>query len=178
MARARGRRVAKKDVSVDILRVIARNARRLRESQAARRDALVMGFKEANPSSAIIDTPPILDTGRLSAMNDHLPPGSASPLDHQLPIACRPLTPSTGIPTSRHSLGPFNVTCSSCGALHWMEERLKRSSLISPQFGMCCNSGAVSFPSFPDPPEPLLSLLDGRNMSVGMSLLQSFSISH
>lgn len=184
MPRSRGRRVAKKDVPVDILRVVARNARRLRESQAAHSEASVAGFGEANPSSAIVDTPPILDPvpaspildpGRFSAMNDLLPPGSASPphFDPELPIACRPLTPSTGIPTSRHSLGPFNVVCSSCGALHWMEERLKRSSPLSPQFGMCCNSGALSFPSFPDPPQPLLSLLDGHNMTSGISHLRS-----
>ena len=106
----------------------------------------------------------MLDPVQLSTTNNPLLLGSTSShFDHKVPIACRPLIPSVGIFTCRHALGSFDVICSSCGALHWMEERLKNSSRRSPQFGMCCNSGAVSFPSFPDPPETLLSLLQDKS---------------
>jgi len=71
--------------------------------------------------------------------------------------------------SERHSLGSFTVVCPSCGALHWMEERLAQSSERSPKFGMCCKSGKISWPAMPDPPEPLRSLLDGTNQSNRMS---------
>src|SRR5436190_15697016 len=111
MARARGRKVAKKDVPVDVLRIVAQNACCLREAQVAHCQTLV-----TEPSSGI-DTPPILDPPfptspmldpvQLSAaMNNPFLPGSASHFDPQLPIACRPLTPSFGISTCRHALGP------------------------------------------------------------------------
>ena len=73
--------------------------------------------------------------------------------------------------SQRHSLGPFNVQCPLCHAVHWIEERLIRSSMTSPQFGMCCKSGKISWPAMLDPPEPLRSLLDGTNQSNGISSL-------
>ena len=37
-----------------------------------------------------------------------------------------------------HYLGKMNVKCGHCGALHWLDEQLSKSSKWSPKFGMCC----------------------------------------
>jgi hypothetical protein len=97
------------------------------------------------------------------------------PSIRELPIACRPLSTSNyPLSSQRHSLGSFTVQCPFCQALHWMEERLARSSIQSPKFGMCCNSGKIILPAPPEPPQPLKSLLDGNNQSNGTSPLSSF----
>ncbi|KAJ6517214.1 hypothetical protein C8R47DRAFT_952070, partial [Mycena vitilis] len=62
-------------------------------------------------------------------------------------------------PTARHNLGPMNVACQHCGALHWIEER--PSSEFAPKFGMCCNNGKVLLDRLSEPPEPLHRLLAG-----------------
>ena len=187
MTKRRSRRIAKQDVPPDILQIIKRRVHGFQKARASPMSVITdhIGSSIQQPTgqsnllSSAIDGPsaldpfptsPMPDPVRLSGANDPLLLGSAFPFDRKLPIACQLLIPSTGIATVRHTLGPFNVVCSYCRALHWMEERLKKSSPIYPQFGMCCNSGIVSFPSFPDPPEPLLSFLDGRNMTAGTSL--------
>jgi hypothetical protein len=58
-----------------------------------------------------------------------------------------------------HSLGALNVQCSSCTALHWLDERLAKSSRRKPLFGMCCLSGKISLPPIHQPPPELLDLL-------------------
>ena len=62
-----------------------------------------------------------------------------------------------------HNLGSFNVCCTECGALHWIEERLKSSSLRSPKFGKCCMSGKVSLFQYSAPPAELLRLYKGTH---------------
>ena len=64
-------------------------------------------------------------------------------------------------PCARHELGCMGVRCRWCGALHWMGEKLSRSSTNNPIFGMCCNSGKVQLPLLREPPVFLKSLLDG-----------------
>ncbi|KAJ7720111.1 hypothetical protein B0H16DRAFT_1739011 [Mycena metata] len=59
-----------------------------------------------------------------------------------LPAARRPYTEPAGC----HDLGHMDVKCSHCGALHWKDERVAKSSLANPQFGMCCNHGKVDLP--------------------------------
>ena len=44
----------------------------------------------------------------------------------------------------RHVLGRMNKACEHCGALHWVEERLKTSSVANPKFSNCCKHGKVS----------------------------------
>lgn len=61
----------------------------------------------------------------------------------------------------RHELGKMDVPCSSCGALHWMAERLSNSSDSTPVFGMCCNSGTVRLPPLSTPPRGLKNLYTG-----------------
>ncbi|EKM74497.1 hypothetical protein AGABI1DRAFT_47875, partial [Agaricus bisporus var. burnettii JB137-S8] len=58
----------------------------------------------------------------------------------------------------RHSLGPMNVACAHCGALHWIGEKLARSSDHSPKFGMCCHEGQISLPQRQDPPRHIQEL--------------------
>src|SRR5579859_5646543 len=78
--------------------------------------------------------------------------------------------------THRHSLGSFNIQCPSCHAFHWIDERLTKSTVGTPSFGMYCNSGKVSWPMISDPPEPLRSLLDGTNQSSGMYIVSPMVI--
>jgi hypothetical protein len=37
----------------------------------------------------------------------------------------------------------MDVKCTHCGALHWKDERVIKSSPANPQFGMCCNHWKV-----------------------------------
>ncbi len=46
-------------------------------------------------------------------------------------------------PVARHDLGAMDITCSFCGALHWIDEKLTSSSNRNPKFGLCCDSGKV-----------------------------------
>ena len=58
------------------------------------------------------------------------------------------------IPVAEHYLGKMEHRCQHCHALHWIGERLKRSSMSSPRFGQCCLTGKVSIDFVePLPPE-------------------------
>ncbi|KAJ7622879.1 hypothetical protein B0H17DRAFT_1112287 [Mycena rosella] len=46
-------------------------------------------------------------------------------------------------PESRHDLGPMNVSCPHCAALHWADECVSGSSKYFPEFGICCNHSKV-----------------------------------
>ena len=73
-----------------------------------------------------------------------------------LPIARRSLLPQKSY---RHHLGLCNIICSSCYALHWIQERSYKSTIDNPLFFTCCQRGHIDLPCFPDAPEPLKSLL-------------------
>ena len=60
-------------------------------------------------------------------------------------------------------MGKMDVSCSNCGALHWMCEKIKKSPMICPQFGMCCLQGKIKLPKLDDPPPELLYLLSGQD---------------
>ncbi|KAF8964922.1 hypothetical protein BDZ97DRAFT_1622190, partial [Flammula alnicola] len=66
-------------------------------------------------------------------------------------------------PMARHDLGRMDVECPHCGALHWMMEKLARSSATSPEFGFCCKSGKIQLPALQAPPEALKALFDGQD---------------
>ncbi|KAF9497060.1 hypothetical protein BDN71DRAFT_1547212 [Pleurotus eryngii] len=67
-------------------------------------------------------------------------------------------------PPLRHDLGPMNVLCHHCRALHWNAERTVESTRSStPQFGTCCNHGKVNLPAPPAPPQVLHNLLQGSD---------------
>ena len=76
-----------------------------------------------------------------------------------LPKARQPFDPSWPV----HHLGKMDVECRSCGALHWMSERLVGSSKRNPLFGMCCTSGKIKLPKLADPPGEILNLLSGQD---------------
>src|SRR5271168_4469958 len=57
----------------------------------------------------------------------------------------------------------MEVKCRCCGALHWMDEKLSRSSRSNPVFGQCCNSRKVVLPILRDPPQNLKILLEGND---------------
>ncbi len=53
----------------------------------------------------------------------------------------------------------MNKKCNICAAYHWFDERVKSESLSSPVFSLCCHHGQVQLDPFPNPPEPLHTLL-------------------
>ena len=63
-------------------------------------------------------------------------------------------------PLARNDLGRMNIKCRWCGALHWMDEKLSRSSTANPIFGLCCDSGQVVLPRLREPPQVLRALLE------------------
>src|SRR5258705_4664156 len=42
--------------------------------------------------------------------------------------------------------GQMSCRCHHCGALHWLEECIFKSSKVNPCFGQCCNHGKVVLP--------------------------------
>jgi hypothetical protein len=128
--------------SPSVLHRLAQRARR-------RRDSTV-------PSAASMVPSPPSPPSSISHLSAPLHPHRQS----LKPVACRSLALWTPLsPSLRHSLMAFNVVCRSCGALHWVEERARDSSVNDPRFSACCESGTVSLPPLFDPPEPLYSLL-------------------
>ena len=74
----------------------------------------------------------------------------------------------------RHSLGPCNIICSSCEALHWIHERSYRSTIHNPLFFSCCQRGQILLPSFPDAPEPLKSLLEEQTEGISTFIMSFY----
>ena len=66
-------------------------------------------------------------------------------------------TPPPDLP--RHDLGPRDIQCPECGALHWKGEMLGSSTTRNARFGSCCNEGDKILTRITDPPEPLYRLL-------------------
>ena len=87
------------------------------------------------------------------------PPASPPHLPDPLPLLFLPISRQPFDPTWEvHNLGQLNIQCPACRALHWLDERLIKSSALEPKFGMCCHSGKISLPAL-EPPPPELSLL-------------------
>jgi len=99
------------------------------------------------PPSRPPSPPPPLPLPRRQVQQHHVPRARAV---HQEPVA-------------RHSLGHMNDMCPKCGALHFVSERLSRSTINEPQFGMCCLSDQVVLPNFPPAPRELRELFDGTS---------------
>ena len=57
----------------------------------------------------------------------------------------------------------MDVLCPHCDALHWIGERLARSSRCNPSFGTCCNQGKVCIPRLADPPQALWDLFTSND---------------
>lgn len=67
-------------------------------------------------------------------------------------------------PIARHDLGSMDVTCSHCGASHWLLERRSGSSKQDPQFGSCCNGGKVILAALREPPPALRALFVAQDV--------------
>lgn len=63
---------------------------------------------------------------------------------------------------SRHYLGRMSAVCVHCEALHWIDERVQRSSKSSPEFGLCCDHGKVQIPLLHAPPPALQALFEAN----------------
>ena len=61
-------------------------------------------------------------------------------------------------PIVPHYLGPMDIGCSKCHALHFGCEKLSNSSVRNPKFGICCLQGRVNLPAFPEWPRELKRL--------------------
>ncbi|XP_058207867.1 uncharacterized protein LOC131320951 [Rhododendron vialii] len=61
----------------------------------------------------------------------------------------------------RHYLGKMDIECTNCKALHWMDERLTKSSRSRPLFGTCCLQGKVRLHTLRTPLMPIRALYDG-----------------
>ena len=75
-----------------------------------------------------------------------------------IPIARQPF--NQVIASAQHLrdfLGPCDVICSSCHALHWIDEHTYDSGIRNPRFSRCCHNGKISLPPFNNAPEPLHS---------------------
>jgi len=77
----------------------------------------------------------------------------------QLPLACRLFNPTLSV----HNLGQMNIQCPSCKALHWLDERLTKSSKVNPKFGSCCYQGKISLPPLQPAPPKLYDLLTAQD---------------
>jgi len=94
-----------------------------------------------------------------------------------LPLARRPLHPIFHLP-ARHTLSSFTIECSFCGALHFLEERIRDSRVSDPLFEFCYHKGKVRLAIPTEPPEPLMYLftkVDSLRMSFNNSVADSFS---
>ena len=62
-------------------------------------------------------------------------------------------------------LGLMNVPCSSCHALHWIDERSKQSPSTkrAPRFEECCKKGDVVLQKLQSPPEILEALVSAES---------------
>ena len=80
-----------------------------------------------------------------------------------LPLARHPLIPHHSY---QHSLGPCDIICQYCDALHWIQERSYRSTTNDPLFFNCCQRGQINLPVFPEAPEPMKSLLQDNTDGV------------
>ena len=62
-------------------------------------------------------------------------------------------------PDTRQSLGPMDVECPHCHALHFKCEKLTNSSVVNPKFGICCLQSQIQLPPISQPPPLLHQLL-------------------
>ena len=87
---------------------------------------------------------------------------------HRLPVARRPFDSKKSY---QHYLGPCDVVCSMCQALHWIQKRSYKSTIDDPLFFNCCQRGQIILPLFPDSFEPLISLLRNQMKSIYPSII-------
>jgi hypothetical protein len=77
-----------------------------------------------------------------------------------LPKGRRPYHEPQGGP-EHHCLGPMNVECNHCHALHFDSDKLSSSTRANKKFGSCCLQGQIQLPAFREPPRTLREMLCG-----------------
>src|SRR6266852_7343037 len=65
------------------------------------------------------------------------------------PVGCRKYVE----PLAGQSFGSMTVKCIYCHVFHWLDERVKNSPKLHPEFARCCHHGKVSLPKLPEPSE-------------------------
>ena len=85
------------------------------------------------------------------------------PRSVSVPKAC--VYPFNSSRLQRHTLGKMDTSCSFCGALKWLDERVTGSTKRSPVFTTCCAQGKVLLPCLQEPPAVLKSYLMGDDAS-------------
>lgn len=96
-----------------------------------------------------------------SSSSDSEEDGNCNPSPPPLPPCCIP--PGGRIYTKSvepHTLGPMNIQCSNCHALHFISEKLSSSGVRNPRFGICCLQGQVDLPHIQRWPRDLQELFD------------------
>jgi len=78
------------------------------------------------------------------------------PLLEQLPLG-QQWSDGQKLP-NRYQLSSLTYECKHCRALHFLEEKLVKSSIVMPEFTICCAGGKVQLPGIKTPPEMLWKL--------------------
>ena len=66
-----------------------------------------------------------------------------------------------------HYMGPLEVRCPDCQALHWDCEKLSKSTLSTPKFGTCCQSGKIRLSTPREPPPEFEKRVNSMYMGAG-----------
>ena len=85
------------------------------------------------------------------------PPGNNPP-----PIRLPPGGRVYAEPIQIHYLGPMNIQCPECRALHFDCEKLSKSTRARKRFGICCLEGKVQLPALPQWPQELQRLYENN----------------
>ena len=136
---------------------------RLEEHANNRSRQHIEEYQRHSPSPPL-SLPPSLPPSRSPSP----PPPPPPPPQPQVPLPQHNLPLPRGLlpyhePQQRHSLGHMNFECSHCGALHFISEQLSSSRVNELKFGMCCLSGQVRLPPFPQAPRELADLFHGAS---------------
>ncbi|KAG2194401.1 hypothetical protein INT46_002335, partial [Mucor plumbeus] len=67
------------------------------------------------------------------------------------------------VPSVRDDQGLMEHSCSYCGALMWLNERVERSSIVSPVYHFCCSKGDAILALWNPTPLEISNLLCGTD---------------
>ena len=116
--------------------------RQKRESRA-RKSACKATAAPAQSSSSTNDTNSIIPLS-LNRSDNILLDLAMVPRSVSVPKAC--VYPFNSSRLQRHTLGKMDTPYFSCGALKWLDERVRESTKCSPVFATCCAWGKVLLP--------------------------------
>lgn len=82
------------------------------------------------------------------------------PQQANIPLGCWPYWEIESV----YSLEPMELECRDCYAMHFLSEKLTKSSRRNPKFGVCCLQGQIILPALPLLPPLLHQLYVGSDM--------------